>query len=213
MILVANSADSIPDLTNSDLAVMPSDVAGPWADWSRCVMWTRGAGPMRGLSLDAVPGFELSDIRPTTVLTGLDAAMRGDDVFAGMFVGWLHSPVAIAAQFKAGDGKVLATTLDLLPSYGSDPAATTLLGDMIAHAAGKDFNPSLKIDLSQVDAVSPAREFGSQGLAVHHGVPRSGMDRGRLQGRWMEDAPPASSARARGPGLWSERSGCHRGSG
>ena len=163
VILVADGPDSIPDLVRSDLAVVPRSASGPWSDLSKCVMWIRNAGPMRGVAFDPVPGFYCSEMFPRSVLVGLDVVKNPNDVFGGLFVGWLQNPAAVAAQFKAGDGKVFATTLDLLRSYGSDPAATTLLGDIIAHVAGKDFNPSTRIDLAQVSTDAPNTEFGPGG--------------------------------------------------
>ena len=65
-----------------------------------------------------------------------------------MFVGWLHYPATIAAQFKAGDGRVLVTTLDVLSAYGIDPAATTFLANAITYASGDDFRPSMSVDLT-----------------------------------------------------------------
>lgn len=162
VILVAAGPESVPHLRNSDLALVPSDISGPWGDASRCVIWSRGSGPVRALLAGIVSGREVSDWQPRSVLTGMNPTAT-DDVIAGVFVGWLQNPAAVTAQFRAGAGKVLATTFDLLRSYGSDPAATTLLADMIAYASGNDFNPATRVDLTQVDAGTLSKGFGAKG--------------------------------------------------
>ncbi len=147
VILVADDPESIPRLANSDLAVQERDGSEQWGDSSKCFTWVRNAGPMKDLTIRRVGGVALSAMQPKSVLTGLDMTKRAD-VFGGLFVGWLHYPATIAAQFKAGDGRVLVTTLDVLSAYGIDPAATTFLANAITYASGDDFRPSMSVDLT-----------------------------------------------------------------
>ncbi len=147
-ILLAADQVGIPRLANSPLAIRSRSGSGWWGDWCSSLIWFRKAGPMVSLPLGRNFDFEFHRMVPASVITGFDLGADHDDVFSGVFVGWLHHPAAIVAQFRSGQGRVLATTLDVAPSFGDDPASTTLLRDMVEYASGRNFEPGKEIDLT-----------------------------------------------------------------
>jgi hypothetical protein len=64
------------------------------------------------------------------VLLGYDPGTHRDEVIAGMFTGWLHSPAALIWSFPQGRGRITATTFKVAPEVG--PVATALLEGLIA---------------------------------------------------------------------------------
>ncbi len=91
---------------------------------------------------DALPGlpdrnpldFAYSEVLPDHVLLGYDPIKHRDEVIAGMFVGWVHTPAALIWTFPQGKGSVTLTTLRLTPTGG--PVATTMLRGLLARTAG-----------------------------------------------------------------------------
>lgn len=146
VVLLAGGPDSMPDWPGSALAVAARDVFGPWADWSKCFMWLRSAGPMRSVAFEPGAGTAFAEMTPKALITGMDMRGSQQDLFGGIFVGWLHHPSAVAAQFRVGRGKVFVTTLDLRAAYGNDPAATWLLQEIISYVSGRDFSPKTRIE-------------------------------------------------------------------
>ena len=54
-------------------------------------------------------------------------------VHAGMFVGWLHKPVALIGERSIGRGQVLACTLNLAAKLPNHPLAAYLVKEMITY--------------------------------------------------------------------------------
>ena len=166
VILLARDRQSIPRLATSPLAVKSRDESGWWGDWCSSFIWFRKAGPMTSLPLGQNLDFEFHRMIPKSVIAGFDLGEDADDVFSGIFVGWLHRPAAMVGQFRTGDGRVLVTTLDVAPSFGEDPAATVFLRDMVEYASGTEFRPVKEVDLTVYvppgTAFVPTAEFGPQ---------------------------------------------------
>ena len=148
VILLIRGHEAVPRLTRGEISVKPRDHNGWWGDWCSSFIWFRKGGPLRNVPLGGNYDFEFHRMIPNWVITGMEGREDADDVLSGIFVGWVHNPGAIVCQFKAGEGRVLATTLDLSPAYGDDPAATQLLDDMIEYAASPDFQPSKEVGLA-----------------------------------------------------------------
>ena len=72
--------------------------------------------------------FEYEKLTPRYVLTGVQT----EDIWSGIFVGWLNYPAALVARLPIGKGELLITTFNLLPHLGDDPMATLLLNDLVA---------------------------------------------------------------------------------
>jgi len=76
---------------------------------------------------------------PEQVITGIAA----EHTLAGLFVGWLHQPVALIGRVPVGDGVITITTLPVLPPDDS-PLRTVLLHDLIRFADGTPLEPSVR---------------------------------------------------------------------
>jgi hypothetical protein len=80
--------------------------------------------------------FAYEAVLPDHVLLGHDPVRHRDEVTAGMFVGWVHTPAALVWTFPQGRGAVTLTTFRVAPE--SSPVATVLLENLIQRSAGAD---------------------------------------------------------------------------
>jgi hypothetical protein len=101
----------------------------PWdGDWVSSFSWVLPG------ALESVPDrapLDLAYLRvaPDHVLLGYDPAAHREEVLAGMFVGWVHDPAALAWEFRQGAGTALITTFRLAPEAG--PMASALLAALL----------------------------------------------------------------------------------
>ncbi len=142
LLLLVRAADALtPGLPlGRPVAVQPRwpDPTRPGADstwngdWISSFSWI-----LPGLSDDlprrAPLDFVYAQVLPDQVLCGYDPTLHADEVSAGMFVGWIHDPVALVWSFPHGHGRVTVTTLKVAPERG--PIATVLRDALIAGAA------------------------------------------------------------------------------
>ena len=89
--------------------------------------------------------FQYYRVIPNQVFLGWRQAEDFSDIFAGMLVGWIHSPASIVAQCRWGEGRLLATTLRLESAFGDDPVATLLMQNLIAYLTSPRFKPKRDI--------------------------------------------------------------------
>jgi hypothetical protein len=100
-------------------------------NWISSFLWMRrDRAPFSKLSFETFAGFEMQAVTPPTVLQGVPAE-HFDDVFAGMFYGWVHSNVAVLAQARCGEGRLIISTFSLGTTYTTDPYATHLLDALV----------------------------------------------------------------------------------
>jgi hypothetical protein len=108
----------------------------PWeGDWVTSWSWIQHDA-LPGLPLRNPLDFAYEQVLPDHVLLGYDPPRHRDEVSAGMFVGWLHTPAAIVWTFRHGRGAVTLTTFRVAPESG--PVATLLLERLLQHAASAD---------------------------------------------------------------------------
>ena len=106
----------------------------PWeGDWVSNFSWML-PGAFEGLPERAPLDFAYQRVAPDHVLLGYDPVAHRDEVLAGMFVGWLHDPAALAWEFTQGAGRILLTTFRLAPEGG--PMASALLTALLRRLAG-----------------------------------------------------------------------------
>jgi hypothetical protein len=102
-------------------------------DWASSFSWLRRTGPYAALPGGPLLDFGFSRVIPEHVIVGLSPWDFQGDVDAGMFVGWIHKPVGLAARLRYGRGVVLITTFRLSNAdIGTDPVATALLRALVA---------------------------------------------------------------------------------
>ncbi len=108
----------------------------PWeGDWVTSWSWIL-PGQLEGLPERAPLDFAYEEVLPDHVLLGHDPVRHRDEVTAGMFVGWIHTPAAITWTFPQGRGAVTLTTFRVAPERG--PVATALLEGMIQQAGNAE---------------------------------------------------------------------------
>jgi hypothetical protein len=100
----------------------------PWqGDWASSFGWHRfGEIPTGG-----VVNFAFADLTPEHILSDLSPRDFAFDVFAGLFVGWLHRPVPTIARRRMGQGEVLASTFRLSQNLDKNPLAMYLFAELM----------------------------------------------------------------------------------
>jgi hypothetical protein len=106
-------------------------------DWASSFAWLKRGGVFQDL-----PGGPLLDesfdrVIPERVIAGCNLLDFQARVHAGLVVGWVHKPVALAVEQPYGRGHVVASTFRLFRDpAGTDPTATMLLDSLLLLAVG-----------------------------------------------------------------------------
>ncbi len=150
VLLLALDRASLPR-TASGLASVSRDKNGWWGDWCSSLTWFAPNGPWSGLPQTGQFDFTFRDVTPQRVLTGFDAETEADDILSGLFIGWIHYPATVIGGFRYGDGKVLATTLELFRKAKTDPVSVVLLGNLLRHVASPKFAPRKNAIMTRLD--------------------------------------------------------------
>jgi hypothetical protein len=75
---------------------------------------------------------------PDHLLAGFSPLDFAAYVYAGLYVGWIHKPVALIGVRRCGEGRAVLTTFRLTrDAPGADPTATALLDALIKLALSK----------------------------------------------------------------------------
>jgi hypothetical protein len=168
-LLLALERESLPR-TTSGLASVGRDKNGWWGDWASGLNWfkpegARPGGPWASLPQTTQFDFTFQNVTPKRVLVGFDSDRDFDDLWAGLFLGWVHFPATFAGGFRYGEGKVLATTFDLLRHAGRDPVGVVMLGDLLRFVASDRFAPKKTVEMTRVELshtlVKTAEEGGT----------------------------------------------------
>jgi hypothetical protein len=107
----------------------------PWeGDWVNSFSWIL-PGSIPDLPERAPLDFAFEEVLPDHVMLGYDPVRHRDEVPAGMFVGWVHSPAALVWSFPQGRGSLTLTTLRIAPERG--PVATVLLEGLLQRTAAR----------------------------------------------------------------------------
>lgn len=149
VLVLARSSDAIPaGILPRPMCVTPrwpsadSPTQPTWSgDWISAWSWIL-PGLSAGLPHRAPLDFAYAQVLADHVLTGYEPMQDADDVFAGMFVGWVHAPAALIwRQSWSGSAiPIITTTLHLAPESG--PVATVLLEALLQLAASRIHQPS-----------------------------------------------------------------------
>lgn len=100
----------------------------PWqGDWAGGLGWHRfGSIPTGG-----VVDFAFTGLTPEHVIHGFAPREFANDVFAGLFVGWLHRPIPTIARRRLGKGTLLASTFRLSKHLETNVLAKYLLRELL----------------------------------------------------------------------------------
>jgi hypothetical protein len=101
-------------------------------EWVSAFSWLRRTGHFADLPGGPLMDSWFEDLTPRVVITGLPPSQFEVDVFAGVFVGWVHQVRAIIARHRAGLGTLTISTMRLTKGPpNADPMATWLLHRLI----------------------------------------------------------------------------------
>jgi hypothetical protein len=101
----------------------------PWqGDWASSFGWHR----FKGLPTDGVINFAFAGLTPEHVIDGFVPRDFALDVYAGMFVGWIHKPVPTIARRRVGRGTLLISTFRLTQNLETNPLALCLFCELMA---------------------------------------------------------------------------------
>lgn len=132
MLLLARGPDAIgPGFADVEIEIREGT---PWeGDWISSFAWLRREGPFARLPGGPLLDHSFDRVIPECVLVGFQPWDFDAHAHAGLFVGWIHKPVALAAERRYGRGRAVITTFKLTDDPpGEDPMATTLLDALIS---------------------------------------------------------------------------------
>ena len=113
-------------------------------DWASNMNWLRHDRMFGQIPSDGTVDFAFADLTPEHVIVGLSPREFASDVHAGLFVGWLHHIVALIAERRFGDGRLMISTFRLREHLETQPVAAIMLRDMIAHLTHAPGSSSIK---------------------------------------------------------------------
>ncbi|HEY89333.1 MAG TPA: glycoside hydrolase family 2 [Thermoflexia bacterium] len=123
-------AEELSGQTYPEIRFLPRE-GTIWAgDWTSTLHWFRP-------DVSCIPHDNWLDmpfvgVIPEQVIIGLPPSAFADDVLGGLFVGWVHKPVATTVRLARGDGQLLVTTLRLRRGLlAGDPVAAILCQDLV----------------------------------------------------------------------------------
>ncbi|MCI0398263.1 MAG: glycoside hydrolase family 2, partial [Chloroflexi bacterium] len=102
-------------------------------DWASTLSWIRQDRLFGALPTQGVVDFAFAGLTPEHVITGFSPDEFATDVYAGLFVGWLHKPVALVGERRVGEGRLMISTFRLSQRLTTHPAAAILLSHMLSH--------------------------------------------------------------------------------
>ncbi|HSL46794.1 MAG TPA: family 1 glycosylhydrolase [Anaerolineales bacterium] len=100
----------------------------PWqGDWANTFGWHR----FDKLPTGGVVNFAFAGLTPEYIIGSFSPRDFAFNVYAGLFVGWLHKPVPTIARRRAGQGEVLVSTFRLSKNLDTNPLAMYLFAELM----------------------------------------------------------------------------------
>ncbi len=96
-------------------------------DWASSFGWHR----FERVPTDHVVNFAFADLTPEHVIHGFAPRDFAQDVFAGMFVGWLHKSIPIIARKRVGHGELVISTFQLTKHLETNALANYLFCELL----------------------------------------------------------------------------------
>lgn len=127
VLLLAESDDAL-QMHIPGLKIKERD-GSPWeGDWASSFGWHR----FDKLPTGGVVNFAFAGLTPEYVISGFSSHDFGFNVYAGLFVGWLHKPAPTIARRRAGQGEVWVSTFRLSKNLETNPLAMHLFAELMA---------------------------------------------------------------------------------
>src|SRR4029078_10229977 len=102
-------------------------------DWASTFTWIRQDQMFQAIPSGGMVDFAFADLIPENVIVGFAPPHFEADVHAGLFVGWLHTTVALVGEQHFGSGRLLISTFQLNAHVESNPVASVMLRDMLEY--------------------------------------------------------------------------------
>ena len=100
----------------------------PWqGDWASSFGWHR----FETIPTESVVDFAFADLTPEHVIQGFPPREFALDVYAGLFVGWLHKPIPTIARKRVGRGELIVSTFRLSKNLETNPLAKYLFCELL----------------------------------------------------------------------------------
>ncbi len=96
-------------------------------DWASSFGWHR----FEQIPTGGVVDFSFAGLTPEVVLHGFAPRDFEREVYAGLFVGWLHKPIPTIARKRLGRGELLVSTFCLRENLKANPLARWLLWELL----------------------------------------------------------------------------------
>jgi hypothetical protein len=126
VLFLAESEDALQ--TNIPGLEIKSRRGTPWqGDWASSFSWHC----LENLPTDHVVNFAFADLTPDHVILGFPPREFALDVYAGLFVGWVHKPVPTIARRRVGQGTLLISTFRLSKHLDTNPLAKYLFTELM----------------------------------------------------------------------------------
>jgi hypothetical protein len=105
-------------------------------DWASSFAWLRRTGVFSTLPGGPLLDLSFDRVIPRRVIAGCNLLDFQARVHAGLVIGWIHKPVALAVERAYGTGRLVVSTFRLFEDDpGVDPTATILLDSLVRLAA------------------------------------------------------------------------------
>jgi hypothetical protein len=100
----------------------------PWqGDWASSFGWHC----FDSLPTNHTVNFAFADLTPAHVIHGFSPRNFALEVYAGLFVGWLHKPIPTIARKRVGRGELLVSTFRLAKNLETNPLAKHLFCELM----------------------------------------------------------------------------------
>ena len=126
VLLLAENDDALQTYVPG-LGIQPREGTSWQGDWASSFGWHR----FESLPTDCVIDFAFAGLTPEHVIHGFAPRDFILDVYAGLFVGWLHKPIPTIARKRMPKGEVLVSTFRLSKNLGTNPMAMYLLRELL----------------------------------------------------------------------------------
>jgi hypothetical protein len=124
----------------------------PWeGDWASSFGWHR----FDNIPTDKTVNFAFAGLTPEYVIGGFSSRDFALNVYAGLFVGWLHKPVPTIARRRAGQGEVFVSTFRLSKNLETNPLAMYLFAELMASLKAPENTNNLKRSPSLLKEMNP----------------------------------------------------------
>lgn len=132
VLFLAERSDSLQTVI---LGLNISPRAGtPWqGDWASSFGWHR----FQSIPTNSVVDFSFAGLTPEVVVHGFAARDFERDVFAGLFVGWLHKAIPTVGRKRIGRGELVISTFRLRENLVNNPLARFLFGELLSLLVSK----------------------------------------------------------------------------